>query len=790
MNQISDNKSLNVLDVLKYLSRQWKWYLLSLIVFCGYYYYNYSASPFTYVKRQTVLVKTNTSNTLSVAKLTRQNYYAPTINVNAEILQLKSKTLMGMTVEKLNAHINYGIKEGLRMNELYKNSPLRVDFVNDSDNYTKFGLEIQPNGKVRFSQQTESELFEQDLELNKIQKTPAGNIIVRKSDNAGTINKFINKKIIVEKLPLDVAVNKYLANLQVEQMEDVAMLDMNLKDQSPDRAADILIGLVQMYNDESIRDKNKIAEVTADFIRERIKIIEQDLGSIEGSIENIKTSNLGLDVKEAGQQYWSETREYKSSSKDLEISKKLVEDMRQRFIASNKDELIPSNTGLLDQTIEAQIAEYNSLLLKRNRLMEGSSSNPVVEELNTTLRIMHEGILKAFDNVIMGYNIKIANLKREENEAINRARSLPSKQRMMLSAERQQKVKEELYILLLNRREENAISQAMEDDNIRFIDAAYGPNVPVSPTKLTKVALGLGLGLIIPTIIFLLDLIFNNKIYSRRDVENSTSVPVIAEIPLSKSVKSASRGIIVSEQGVDEISEAFRIFRTNLGFLSAGERDAKVITFSSFYVGAGKTFSILNLGVSLSFLKKKVILIDLDLRKGTLTNRTNVPMPTGMTHYLADSKITADQIIYKDRLGFPGLDIIPVGIIAPNPVELLLSKRLDSLIEQLREQYDYILIDSVPLGIVADGSIVNRVSDVSVFVIRSGVMDKRELATIQKVHDEKTLTNMNLIINGVNFKKLKYGYGYSYGYGYGYGYGEHLDNKSIWKKLKAFFQKA
>src|SRR5690606_26162928 len=297
MNQISDNKGLNVLDVLKYLSRQWKWYLLSLIVFCGYYYYNYSASPFTYVKRQTVLVKTNTSNTLSVAKLTRQNYYAPTINVNAEILQLKSKTLMGMTVEKLNAHINYGIKEGLRKNDLYKNSPVRVASVNETDNYTEFGLEIQSDGIVRFSQQTESELFEQDLELNKIQKTPAGNIIVRKSVNAGTINKFINKKIIVEKLPLDVAVNKYLANLQVEQMEDVAMLDMNLKDQSLDRAADILIGLVQMYNDESIRDKNKIAEVTANFIRERIKIIEQDLGSIEGSIENIKTSNLGLDVK-------------------------------------------------------------------------------------------------------------------------------------------------------------------------------------------------------------------------------------------------------------------------------------------------------------------------------------------------------------------------------------------------------------------------------------------------------------------------------------------------------------
>src|SRR5690606_19400217 len=249
--------------------------------------------------------------------------------------------------------------------------------------------------------------------------------------------------------------------------------------------------------------------------------------------------------------------------------------------------------------------------------------------------------------------------------------------------------------------------------------------------KLTKVALGLGLGLIIPTIIFLLDLIFNNKIYSRRDVENSTSVPVIAEIPLSKSVKSASRGIIVSEQGVDEISEAFRIFRTNLGFLSAGERDAKVITFSSFYVGAGKTFSILNLGVSLSFLRKKVVLVDLDLRKGTLTNRIKSPMPVGMTHYLSDPTINVEDVIYKDRLGYPGLDIIPIGVVAPNPVELLISQRLDMLIEHLRNKYDYILVDSVPIGIVADGSVINRISDLTIFVVRSGSMDKRELPHLQ-----------------------------------------------------------
>src|SRR5690606_24184595 len=286
------------------------------------------------------------------------------------------------------------------------------------------------------------------------------------------------------------------------------------------------------------------------------------------------------------------------------------------------------------------------------------------------------------------------------------------------------KVKEDLYIFLLNKREENAINQAMADDNIRLIDPVYGSDTPISPTKFNKIALGIAIGLLIPTLIFLLQLFLNNKVYTRREIEDSITVPVITEIPLADRVKKTGNDVVVSEQATDEVAEAFRIFRTNLGFLTAGEKNHKVMMFTSFNVGAGKTFSVINLGVSLTFLQQKVLLLDLDLRKGTLTNRTNSPMPIGLTHYLSDSNVAVDDIIYKDRLS-PNLDIIPIGVIAPNPVELLLSNRLDMLISILREQYDYILIDSVPLGIVADSSIVNRIADLSIFVIRSGKMDKR-----------------------------------------------------------------
>ncbi len=768
------DQSLYVLDIIRFLLSNWKWFLLSILLFGGYYYYQYSKTPFLFKKDQTVMIKT-ASNSISAQRITRPNNYYNFVNVNSEILQLRSQELMRNTVVLLNTDVSYTRKEGIRSVELYKTSPFIVRFINVNANASfSFNLKYKGNNQVELSSFSKGQPDKVVLvKLNEETKTPIGNLIISaNSDKKYRVN--LSEDILVTKNPIDAMVSYFLGNLQITQLEDVEILKMTIEDTSPLRAEDMIVKLIDVYNQTTVNNKKEIANKTADFLDDRIKIIEKELTNVESELEGMKTQNQGLDVKSAGEQYWTESRTYQSSSKELETQMKLVEIMRQRLNDPNKvDDLIPSNTGLVDNSIEEIISEYNTLLLRRNRLMSGNSSeNPIVQDLNNALTQVRNNISRAIDNVISGFRIRMRNMQDEENAAINKARSLPSKQRVMLSAERQQKVIEELYIFLLNRREENSINRAMTDNNIQIIDSASGSNSPFYPSKFKKVALGIAIGVAIPAVILLLMLLLNTKIRNRKDIEDVIQVPFVGEIPFSTDMKAAKSNIVIKEQGVDEVTEAFRIFRTNLNFMSSGDKDQKVITFTSFNVGAGKTFSVINLGVSMTFLKKKVVLVDLDLRKGTLSNITKFPMPIGITHYLSDSAINVDEIIYKDRVDVD-IDIIPIGVIAPNPVELLLSDRLDKLIAELKERYDHIIIDNVPLGIVADADIVNRITDVTVFVIRAGKMDRRQLPEVQKIYDGGALTNMAILLNGVKFGNSTYGsYGYGgYGYGYGYGYG-------------------
>ncbi len=789
--QKQQEKSINILDLFRYLLANWKWFLLSVLIFGGYYYYQYSKTPFLYSQSETVMIKT-ASNTMSATRIARPNNFYNAVNVNSEILQLRSKELMRNTIDSLNTDISYSIKSGLRTLELYRTSPYLVNFegVNPNTGFS-FNLRRKDANTVELSDfSTNKEAKSLILPINQLVNTPVGKMIIQFNPNL-SYRKSSDDQITITKTPLESMVGYFLGKLQIRQLEDVELLQITMEDSNPLRAADMITKLIEVYNVMTIEDKNTIARNTADFIKDRIAIIEEELSSVESNIEGMKIQNQGLDVKAAGEQYWSESRGYQSSSKDIETQKKLVEIMRQRLNdpARSRD-LIPSNTGLVDGNIESIISEYNSVLLKRNRLQAGeNSNNPIVQDMDNALVAMRENIVRAVDNVITGFNIKIRNLQQEENAAIRKAQALPTKQRMMLSVERQQKVKEELYIFLLNKREENAINQAMTDDNIRIIDSASGSDWPIYPNKLKKLAIGIGIGLAIPAIVLLLMLLFNTKIRNKRDIESEVSIPFAGEIPFSTDMQSAKQEVVVKEQGTDEVTEAFRIFRTNLGFMSSGDKEQKVLTFTSFNVGAGKTFSVINLGVSFTFLKKRVILVDLDLRKGTLSHKTKVPMPVGITHYLADSNTQIDDIIYKDRIA-EGIDIIPIGVIAPNPVELLLSERLDNLFNELKNRYDYIIVDNVPLGIVADAKIVNRITDVTLFVVRAGRMDKRQLPEVQKIYESGDLTNMAILLNGVKFNDTRYGYGSygygygGYGYGYGYGYGNHKKKKSIFNYFK------
>lgn len=770
-----EEKSINILDILKYLGYHWKWFALSILVFGTYYYYQYSKSAFVYRQAQTVMIKTP-MNTPATARLTRTNSTFNSVSVASEVLQLRSKELMRQTISRLGADVSYTIKDGLRNKELYKQSPVLVT-VDGKSAETNYSFTITPVDAqhVQIGAWGDDIKGEnQKIPLNKSVKTPIGTIKVMPNLNYG--KAYFGEVVQVRKLSRESMVSQLIANLSITQMEDDAnLLQIALEDQNSERAADIITTLITVYNEVSLADKNQIAVNTADFIRERLAIIESELGSVESDIERLRTSNQGVDVATAGQMYLSDSRQYQAERTTIETDIKLAGMMREYLKDGSKQaELIPNNTGLVDASVEGQIVEYNATLLRRNRLVEGSStSNPVVQDLDNALGSMRGNINRAVENTMSGLNIKMGNVRQEEQKARGKAMAVPQKQRVMLSVERQQKVKEELFLYLLNKREENALNQAMTEDNIRIVDPASGSQAPLYPNLYKKVLTGVAIGFALPAIVLLLMLMLDTGVRGRQDIEAALSVPFLGEIPLADNFKGESQKVLVSKTGREPVTEAFRILRTNLNFMTKDGIPPQVITLTSFSIGVGKTFTAINLSSVLSYLDKKVLVLDLDLRKGTLSSRLGINQGKGASHYLSDAQITVDDIIVKNHEDNPHLDFIPIGVVAPNPVELLLSKRLDTLIAELRTRYDYIIVDGVPVGIVADASIVDRISDLTMFIIRVGKMDRRQLPEIEKIYDAGKLSNLAIVLNGLKLGGSGYGYGsYGYGYGgYGYGYG-------------------
>lgn len=773
-------QSLNVLDILKYLGSYWPWFFVSVLLFGGYYYYDYSKTPFMYGRSQTVLIKTP-ANTPATARFTRANAGYNTVSVASEILQLRSKELMRQAVEQLGADISYSVKVGLRVYELYDNSPVKVKILTGKPE-SAWNFEITPISKdsVRLGGWKGGHGHRAvNVALGQAVRTPLGDIQL--DSTAYYSEKSFGKTIQVQKYAREHMANFFLSNLKIKQMEDDAfLLQMYLEDRSGQRASDILTELITVYNRTALEDLNQTAVNTADFIKNRLEIIEEELGKVETDIEQLKVKNQGVDVNIAGQMYLAESRQFQMDRAKVETDKRLVEMMREYLTSEGRgNQLIPNNTGLVDANVEGQIVEYNKSLLRRNRLEEGSSeANPVVQDLDQGLVAMRANIERAIDNTLSGLQVKIDNIRKEENQARGQVLQIPTQQRVMLAVERQHKVKEDLYLFLLNKREENALNQAMREDNIRIVDPAYGAAGAMYPKKLKKVGLGIAIGLVLPTVILLLMLILDTGVRSRKDIEKVVTAPFLGEIPLEK--KNNEQGLAVSKAGRDPLTEAFRILRTNINFMAVDGMQPQVITFSSFTIGAGKTFNVMNLAATVSYLSKKVVILDLDLRKGTLTKRLGIRQKKGVTHYLSNTTVGIDDIIHSSGLA-ESIDCIPIGVLAPNPVELLLSQRLDLLLQELKERYDYIIVDGVPVGIVADASIISRISDLTLFVIRAGKMDRRQLPELEKIYKSEELSRLGIVLNGVKLGRGGYGYG-AYGYGaYGYGYGN--EKKSIWKRI-------
>ena len=568
------DSSVNVLDVLTFLASKWRWYLLSILFFGGLAWYKYAKTPFTYFRSATVIIK-DPSNKTSTAGLDRYDNLVNKVNVANEILQFKSKALMREVITRLKADISYQVKDGLRDNELYTQSPVLVSFP-ESTPGAYYSLKVTPLDKntVTVSGVNGSEKGKK-VALNKETELEGVKVLIAPTNFYN--ESWLGKDINVRKLPLESVVGTYLANLGIRQEEDESsILKLSFKDNSSARAEDVVNMLITVYNEDALDDKNQVAINTADFIHERLMIIEKELGVVESNLENFKRDNQVVNIESATGQYMSESQQYSNTVLELETQLRLANFIKSYLTDATKErDLIPANTGINEAAIEAQIAQYNQMKLRRDKLIDDSSEqNPVVLELNNSLRALKQNIIRAVDNMIVSIDVRRNDAQRREQRAKEGVSSIPTKERKMLTIERQQKIKESLYLFLLNKREENALSQAMADNNARVIDGADGSWAPISPDRNKIILLGLLIGIALPSAAFLMVMFMDTRIHSRKDVQGVVTVPFLGEIPLDAEAEKLSKkrskhdAPLNRADGDGMVAESFRILRSNMAFMA------------------------------------------------------------------------------------------------------------------------------------------------------------------------------------------------------------------------------
>lgn len=775
-------ESLNISDLIKIALANWKWFVLSILFCLGGAFYYIKISPNIYSRSASVLIKDETKGTQlpnAAAAFSEVNMLNLSSTVDNEVLIFKSKRLMIEVARKLKLDITYSRRGKFRDWDLYSTTPVILTFPEALET-SVFSLKVTPLDakQVLLFDFPELEgvpsVKELKVNLNDTVNTPVGKLVV--TPTLYYTPDHYHVPITVNKANLEKVGLAYNTALQsTVASETSSIINLSIADVSARRAEDILNTLIDVYNQDAIDDKNKIAVNTANFINERLIVIEQELGGVESQIADYKSEHNLADISTQTGAFMQTSSRYQQEGVNLENQRTLAKYIRDYLADPGKTgELIPANTGITDVNIEGQIAEYNELMLKRDKLIGNSSEkNPVVMDMNNSLAAMKQTIVRTVDNLIAGLDLKIQNIRGEEERTLKRMAAVPSQQKYVLSVERQQKIKESLYIYLLNKREENALTKSITESNARIIDPAMGSNIPIAPRTQFILLVGLMFGLLIPAGVLFLLKISDTCVRWKKDLEDNLSVPFLGEIPQRIRVKGeAKQPIVVKEESKDAVSEAFRIMRTNLSFMgSTAEHRLQTIMVTSMNVGAGKTFISSNLAMTLALAGKKVVLVDLDIRKGSLSKRIHVHQ-TGVTNFLSGEVTQVKDIVTKSEY-HENLSVVGKGPVPPNPAELLLSPRLNELVEQLKAMFDYVILDNVPSNMVADAMIVNRVADLTLYVIRAGKMDRRQLPEVERLYTEKKLNNMAIVLNGVS--EFHHGYGY-YGY-YGYGYGSEKKKK-------------
>lgn len=812
--QEEENDGLDIINILLRCISNWYWFVLCAAVALIIAFFYVKSQESVYSRTATIMIKeeATSGNNLATSNF---GLFKSTSTVSNEIIAIRSPQVVNDVVRRLKMNMNY-VKDGRFHSEtLYDwNLPIEVVLADvKDDEVASLTVDLHKDGSFTLKDFSKDEAKEIKGSFKDSIQTPLGKVVVLPTQfySPRSVSIYVTHNTVNGTA---IACTRTLSIVQNE--ESASVIELSYRDVSVKRAEDFLNMLITVYSEYWVNDKNQISLSTNEFISERLAVIEKELGHVDSDISSYKSQNLIPNL--SGSIGQNMTLAASASQKEIELNNQLsMVKFLQEYLQKNPEptKLIPSVSEIGSSSIENQIRSYNDLILERKSLANNSSEeNPLVKEKDEQLVVLRDVLESTIENQISTIQTLLRSTRSTEYKATGKMASNPEQEKYLLSVERQQQVKQALYTYLLQKREENELSQAFTAYNTRLINPPYGSMVPVAPVSKKIYMTYLAIGLIIPLIFIILLEMLNTTVRGRKDLENMAT-PFLGEIPFVRSDKRGFFSRLINAKGIkqfmknepaivqlmmklgmwkksdrqsdkdlklfvkqgsrNQINEAFRVVRSNMEFMTK-DKDTIVTMITSANAGSGKTFVSLNLAASFAIKGRRVLAIDMDFRKRSLSKYVNKPH-VGLTDYLAKRVDSYDDLIIKSTL-MEGLDILPVGTIPPNPTELLYEDRLALLLEELKTKYDLIFLDCPPIEIVADASIVAKYADKTIFMIRAGLLQRSMLQEIDKFYGTKKFGNMSLLLNGTDDSYSKYGYSkYGYRYGYHYGYGGHYANE-------------
>ncbi|MFD2518558.1 GumC family protein [Salinimicrobium flavum] len=772
-------------EIYKYLTH-WKWIVLGCLVgLILAWLYNRYTIP-NYPTEASMMILSDAENGV-VGALPSGGASLLAIGNNSldnQIETLRSKRLVENVVDTLDLNISYFVEGNVIAVEAYKNTPITIKFLSSPEevhsNY--LNLNVIPESPSTYRLMDESRGYSRVHNFGDPVNLGGLDFIISLTGDSSRSTNTVNVRVV----PLREAANDYIARMAITpkgKAQDI--LSLSITGEVPEKSQDFLNTLMFHFNADGVADKRQVAENTADFIQERLILISEELDSVEGGIADFKRENRIMDVGSSAGQYMSKSSMAEQQIFELETQLMILESVEDALTSSEPYNLLPANMGIEEGSISGLISSYNTLVLERNAYLKtGTTKNPVVETLTDQLDSLRENLLDNISSTRRSINIQLRELNQLDRQAEGQFSTFPGLEKGIRSIERQQQIKEQLYLFLLQRREESAISFAATSPVAKVIDPAFTYNQPVDPKPWVVLAGGGVIGLLIPLLVIFSINFLDTKVHHKGDLQTLTkNIPFLGEIP--RVAGEDSEVIQVNDRS--PLAESFRILRTNLAYLvqSRNREKAEVIFVTSTIKGEGKTFISFNLARTLASTGKRVLLIGADVRNPKLHKFSDQPLETkGLSDYLYDHEIQSENIINPSLQDNIPVDMIFSGAIPPNPAELLMNDRMKVLLKDLEKNYEFIIVDTAPTMIVTDTLLISPLADTTIYVTRAGYTEKKLLDFPKDLKQQGKLKGLAIVLNDVDYSKFSYGakYGYSYGYGYGYGVDEE-------KGLTAFFRK-